>query len=54
MATSSITKEFVIRDPKVYEKLVNDLETQAPKHIRTSASSSLKRGKEKLAQLSHR
>ena len=54
MATSSITKEFVIRDSKVYEQLVNDLEKQAPKPISTSTASSLKRGKEKLAQLSYR
>ena len=54
MATSSITKEFVIHDPKVFEQLVKDLEKTSSKPLRTNATSSLKRGKEKLAQLSYR
>ena len=52
MATSSITKDFVVHDPKTFERLLKDLEKQPSKPVRPSTKSSLQRGKEKLAQLS--
>ena len=49
MAISSITKQFVIKDKKVYEKLLNDVKhTPAPKII--STPSSLERGREALVR----
>ena len=53
MAISSITKQFVIKDQKVYEKLFNDVKnTSAPKII--PAPTSLDKGRKALAQFSLR
>ena len=48
MATSSITKEFYVRDPKALERLKKGLESE-PERNRVIESPSLKKGKEKLA-----
>lgn len=49
MAISSITKQFVIKDGKVYEKLLNDIKhTPAPQI--TPSPSSLEKGREALAR----
>lgn len=53
MAISSITKQFVIKDEKVYEKLLNDVkQAHDPKIIPTP--SSLEKGREALARFSLR
>lgn len=54
MATSSITKEFLVHDQETYLKLKQELNTRPKRVVRNNETSSLKRGKEKLAQLSYR
>ena len=51
MATSSITKQFVIKDEKAYEKLLNDVK-HAPAPKISSSPSSLEKGREALARFS--
>lgn len=49
MATSSITKQFVVKDEKAFEKLMQDVkQASAPKV--NSAPSSLDKGREALAR----
>ena len=48
MATSSITKEFHVKDQAAFEKLKKEIESEAPR-TKAIESPSLKRGKEKLA-----
>lgn len=47
MATSSITKDFYVKDKKAFEKLKEDLD-RSPQRKNTTDSPSLKKGKEKL------
>lgn len=53
MATSSITKQFVVKDYKAYEKLVVKAE-KIPKSEATQDSPSLKKGREALKRFSLR
>ena len=53
MAISSIAKQFVIKDRKVYEKLLNDV-NNSPAPIIIPAPSSLDKGREALARFSLR
>lgn len=53
MATSSITKQFVIKDTQKFERLLNDVK-QAPAPKVNSSPSSLDKGREALAQFSLR
>lgn len=53
MATSSITKQFTIKDEKAYKKLLSDVK-QAPAPKIISAPSSLDKGREALARFSLR
>ncbi len=48
MATSSITKDFVIHDKKTFDKLQKELQSE-PKRTQTVQSTSLKKGREKLS-----
>lgn len=48
MATSSIIKEFYVKDEKAFEKLKKELQS-TPEQKVASQSSSLKKGREKLA-----
>ncbi len=48
MATSSIRKEFVVKDQKAFEKLKKEL-AQATPHTETVRYPALEKGKEKLA-----
>lgn len=49
MATSSITKEFYVKDQAAFERLKKELdETTAPRKV-VIESPSLKKGREKLA-----
>ena len=54
MATSSLTKDFEIRDKKAFEQFKKDIETKS-NHDRTIVKSpSLEKGREKLKQFSFR
>lgn len=53
MATSSITKQFVVKDYKAFEKLLNEAE-KMPKREATQDSPSLKKGREALKRFSLR
>ena len=48
MATSSITKEFYIKDQKVYDNLKKELDKEVTKR-QPSETLALKRGRKKLA-----
>lgn len=48
MATSSITKNFYVKDKKAFERLKQELNTK-PERKETVESPSLKKGREKLA-----
>ena len=49
MATSSITKEFFVKDNAAFEKLKKELNVEAPLRKQVVESPSLKKGREKLA-----
>ena len=49
MATSSITKEFYVKDQKAFERLKFELDTKTTPRKQVVESPSLKKGKEKLA-----
>ena len=53
VATSSITKQFVVKDYKAFEKLLNEAE-KIPKREATQDSPSLKKGREALKRFSLR
>ena len=53
MATSSITKNFVVRDVKAYKKLLKEIEKK-PVRSKTLQSSNIQRGQELLNQFSFR
>ena len=53
MDISSIAKQFVIKDRKVYEKLLNDV-NNSPAPIIIPAPSLLDKGREALARFSVR
>lgn len=48
LATSSITKEFYVKDPAAFERLKKELESK-PERRQVVESPSLKKGREKLA-----
>lgn len=48
MATSSITKDFYVKDPRAFEKLKKELES-GPERKQVVQSPSLEKGREKLA-----
>lgn len=49
MATTSITKEFFVKDQKAFERMKRDLDKKAPVRRMVAESTSLKKSKEKLA-----
>ncbi len=49
MATSSITKEFYVKDQAAFERLKRELDTKPTPREKVVESPSLKKGKEKLA-----
>lgn len=49
MATTSITKEFFVKDQKAFERMKLDLDKKAPVRRMVAESTSLKKSKEKLA-----
>ena len=53
VATSSITKQFVVKDPKAFEKILQE-SAELPNREATQDSPSLKKGREALKQFSLR
>lgn len=53
MATSSITKDFYVKDQTAYERLKKELESE-PKREQVVESPSLIKGREKLATFAFR
>ena len=54
MATSSITKEFVVKDEAAFKKLLEDIKKAPPRRKTAYEESSLCKGREALKQfLSH-
>ena len=49
MATSSITKEFYVRDQAAFERLKKELAAKSAPREKVVESPSLKKGREKLA-----
>lgn len=49
MATSSITKEFYVKDQAAFERLKMELAVKSAPHEKAADALSLKKGKEKLA-----
>ena len=54
MATSSITKQFVVKDHEAYERLLAEISQKPERKTTTEASSSLAKGRELLKRLSSR
>lgn len=48
MATTSITKEFFVKDQKAFERMRRDLDKEVPVRRMVAESTSLKKSKEKL------
>lgn len=53
MATSSITKQFVVKDPKAFRKLMTE-SARIPERKATQDSPSLNKGREALKRFSLR
>ncbi|MBQ6715946.1 MAG: hypothetical protein IJN21_05435 [Clostridia bacterium] len=53
MATSSITKQFIVKDTKAFEKLLAEA-SKKPERKTTTDSPSLNKGREALRQFSFR
>lgn len=45
MATTSITKEFFVKDQKAFERMRRDLDKEVPVHKMVTESASLKKSK---------
>ncbi len=54
MATSSITKQFVAKDMKAFEKLLSEIEKQPERKVSVKESTSLNKGREALKRFSLR
>lgn len=54
MATSSITKEFTVKDEKAYVKLVKEIGNASERAIKVAKPSNLERGAKLLKQFSFR
>lgn len=54
MATSSITKEFVVKDEKAFEKLLKKVEQMPERKVSATQSPSLAKGREVLKKFSFR
>lgn len=49
MATSSITKEFVVKGSEAFERLKKELDSKSVMREKVAVYSSLKKGREKLS-----
>lgn len=54
MATSSITKEFVIKDKNAYLKIAEEINSKPKRIVKVTSPSNIKRGTELLKQFSFR
>ncbi len=54
MATSSITKEFVVKDTEAFEKLLKKVEQMPERKVSATQSPSLAKGREALKKFSYR
>lgn len=54
MATSSLTKEFMITDPKAFERFIKDVDAHAVKNRDISTSKTLEETKAAIKRLSYR
>ncbi|MBQ2741806.1 MAG: hypothetical protein IJB42_04785 [Oscillospiraceae bacterium] len=54
MATSSITKEFTVKDAKAYSQLIKEVSNKPARTVKTEKPSSIERGNELLKQFSFR
>lgn len=52
MATSSITKQFIVKDMEAFEKLMAEIEKQPEREVIPEEGSSLQKGREALKQFS--
>ncbi len=53
MATSSVTKDFIIKDPRIFEQIMKDISKVTPlskRNIKSPEENSIYRGKELLKQ----
>lgn len=51
MATTSITKEFFVKDQKAFERMRRDLDKEVPVHKMVAESASLKKEQRKISYL---
>lgn len=54
MATSSITKEFTVKDEKAYLRMIEEVNKKPKRTVKTVKTSSVERGKRLLKQFSFR
>ncbi len=54
MATSSITKEFTVKDEKAYVKMMKEIGTKPERAVKVSKPSNIERGAKLLKQFSFR
>lgn len=54
MATSSITKEFTVKDVKAYSQMMKEVSNKPDRTVKTAKPSNIERGNKLLKQFSFR
>ncbi len=54
MATSSITKEFIVKDEKAYLQIIEEVSNKPVRTVKTVKPSNIERGNKLLKQFSFR
>ena len=54
MATSSITKDFLVKDKKAYDLLLHEVKAAPERKVKLTEASCLNKGREQLAKFSFR
>lgn len=54
MATSSITKEFTVKDVKAYSQMMKEVNNKPDRTVKTEKPSNIERGNRLLKQFSFR
>lgn len=54
MATSSITKEFTVKDEKAYSRIIKEVSKTPERTVKTVKPSNIERGNQLLKQFSFR
>lgn len=54
MATSSITKEFTVKDVKAYSQIMEEVSKKPARSVKTEKPSNVERGNKLLKQFSFR